>query len=110
MAVTEKATGTQTAVISTPHTLATITDPGVYVLCVNTSNMLADDILQLTVESHITDGASLEEDFSAVFKHAQQSNNKRSIPISIVEGCELVATLEQKAGTGRDFFWSIHQY
>ena len=47
MAVTIEASGTQTATIDTEHTLATETDAKVYVLLVDTKNMVNGDELEL---------------------------------------------------------------
>ncbi len=48
---TSESSGDQTAVVTTEHTLDTITDAGTYVLYVDTSNMVLIDELELRVKT-----------------------------------------------------------
>ncbi|MGH3946351.1 MAG: hypothetical protein ACRDSI_15080 [Pseudonocardiaceae bacterium] len=47
--VEEVAGGSQTATIGTEHTLATVTDPGMYVLRTDLADMVAGDVVELRV-------------------------------------------------------------
>lgn len=105
MAVTSVASGTQAAVISTEHTLTTQTGAGVYVLVVDTGNMVADDELELRLKTKAKSGGTSRLAYIATYRHAQGDPNKYSIPVPI--DTEIVATLKQTAGTGRNFDWNL---
>jgi hypothetical protein len=103
---TEKTGGSQTAVISTEHTLATITDAGTYVLVVDTGNMLNGDELEIRIKTKVRSGNSSKLAYFAAFAHIQVEVNKVFVPVPTV--VEFVATLKQTAGTGRAYIWSIY--
>lgn len=107
MTITSKTSGSQSATISTEHTLATITDPGVYVLVVDTVNLAAGDQLELRAKTKCKSGSSSRLAFIAGYAHAQAEINKYSVPIPI--DTEVIFTLKQVAGTGRSFDWNILQ-
>lgn len=97
--------GSQTAVISTEHTLATITAAGNYILKVDTSAMTLGDKLVLRVKSKVRSTGTTRLEYSGTYAHVQGAPIKVSIPDSAVN--ELVCTLEQTAGTGRSFDWAV---
>lgn len=97
--------GTQTAVVSTVHTLATITTAGTFVLNVDTSNMALIDELTLTVETKVTSTGTTALAYKANYTHSQGIPIKISIPVASIN--EIVFKLEQTAGTARDFDWEI---
>lgn len=105
MALISAASGSQSASISTEHTLATITDPGVYVLVVDTVNMVNGDELELRLKTKAKSGSTSRLAYSQTYIHAQGELNKYSIPVPV--DTEIVATLKQVAGTGRSFDWNI---
>ncbi len=105
MAVTEATSGSQTATISTEHTLATITTPGVYMLRVDVNAMALGDRLVLRAKVKARSADTTRQLFSAVFEHVQADKITDSIPVPIVH--EVVFTLQQTAGTGRAFPWSV---
>lgn len=105
MAVTQSNNGTQTAVINTTHTLATITTPGVYMLRVDLNNMANIDRLVLRANVRALAGGTTRQLFSAVFEHSQADKIADSIPVPVVH--ELTFTLQQTAGTGRAYDWSV---
>ena len=49
MTVSVKTSNSQTATITTEHDLATVTDPGVYVLVVDIAAMVAGDVTELRI-------------------------------------------------------------
>ena len=102
---TSKAEGAQTAVISTEHTLATITDAGSYVLGVDMSNMALGDKLTLRIKTKIRSTGVTRTTYSANYVNAQGTPNTLSIPVASPH--EFVATLEQTAGAGRSFNWEV---
>lgn len=107
MAVTVKTEGSQTAVISTEHTLATITDSGAYVLCVDLANLALGDTVELRVKTKLTSGDTLQLAYEASYFNNQAVLNVYAPPVA--SPIEYVATLKQIGGTGRAFIWAIYQ-
>jgi len=102
---TSKADGSQTAIISTEHTLATVTDAGSYVLGVDVSNMALGDKLTLRINTKVRSVGTTRTTYIANYSNVQSTLNTLSIPIASPH--EFVATLEQTAGTGRVYNWEI---
>lgn len=105
MAVTSVDADTQTASIDTEHTLATETTAGVYVLVVDTSNLVNGDTVILRIKTKNQSGGSSILAYEATFSDVQAENQKYSPAIPI--DTEIVCTLEQIDGTGRDFDWNL---
>ena len=103
----DKATGTQVAVITTEHTLSTVTDAGTYVLMVDTNAMVLGDELELRLKTKILSGGTTREFLVATYAHVQGQPIKASIPV--VSTQEAVFTLKQTAGTGRSFPWAVRE-
>ena len=101
------ANGTQTATITTEHTLATITTVGTFLLNVDTSNMVNGDTVELRVKKKVLTGGSAVTVAIASFSNVQADPVKISVPI--VSLYSFVGTLKQTAGTGRNFDWNIEQ-
>lgn len=107
--VTENTNGSQTATVTTEHTLATITDAGVYVLRVDTALMAVDDrvVLRVKSESRVSETALLLL-YEAAFSGIQIEVLKDSPPIAVPANGQVRFTLEQSHGaTGRVYEWSI---
>ena len=102
---TTVASGTQTAIISTEHTLTTETTAAVYVLTVDTLNMINGDELTLKITTRVLTGGVNAQAFIANYTHIQADKIKISVPVASM--FSIVFTLEQTAGTGRDFDWSV---
>jgi len=114
-----KATGTQTAVIGTEHTLSTQTDSGIYVLVVNLKNMAAGDTLELRVLKKVLTGdaqhylvftasyANIQGDGADAGSSAKGEVVVKSLPIESPFSVKF--TLKQPAGTGRNFDWRVDQ-
>ena len=107
MALTSKSSGSQTATLTTDHTLATITDAGTYVLTVDTANLADGETLTLRIKSKTRSADTSRLVYEANFEHAQSENFKASPAIPVI--AEGVFTLEQNGGTGRAFPWNILQ-
>jgi hypothetical protein len=105
MALASVGTGTQTATIDTEHTLDTETTAGVYILVVDTANLANGDVVTFRIKTKYASGGTSRLAFSATYAHAQAEPNKYSPPIPI--DAEIVCTLEQTDGTGRDFPWNL---
>jgi len=105
MAVTSVGTATQTAVITTEHTLDTEVTAGVYVLVVDTVNMVLGDVVELRVKTKAAAGGASGLAYKQTYAHAQAKPLKYSPPIPV--DTEIICTLKQTAGTGRDFLWNL---
>lgn len=104
MAWTET-TGSQTATISTEHSIATPTTAGTYIFGVDTSNLALGDLLELRIYDKV-DGTNYRQVWKATYQHAQINNAKFSPPWPL-SGAGSKMTLKQTAGTGRVFPWSV---
>lgn len=102
---TSQASGTQTAVVATEHTLATVASAGTYVLYVDTVNMVLGDELELRVKVKVTSGGTTREFLVATYTQPQGQPVKASIPVASINEC--VFTLKQTVGTSRNFPWEI---
>jgi len=104
MSVQSADNGTQTATGS-ENTLATETDPGVYVLVVDTNAMTNGDIVTLRIKTKDKSGGTSRLAYQATYAHVQTELHKYSIPIPV--DTEIVCTLEQTDGTNRDYDWNL---
>ena len=106
MAVTVEASGTQTATVTTEHTLATETEGKVYMLLVDTKNMVLIDELELRIKLKVLTGSTSALVYLATYTQPQAEIVKVSIPVPS-PGFETIFTLKQTAGTSRTFEWSV---
>lgn len=106
MTVSVKDSGTQVAVISTEHTLATITDAGTYVLVIDPVNMADGDIVEFAIQRKVLTGGTIRDGYRREYAH-QQNEQIYSIPVPMPFGG--VFLLKQTAGTGRSFDWSVEE-
>lgn len=107
MAISVKTSGSQTATLTTEHELLATTDAGVYVLSVDTANLVNGETLTLKVKKKVRTGDTVRDCHVAVYKHIQAAPIKISPPIPGPFGATF--TLRQDGGTGRAFPWSIEQ-
>lgn len=105
MAITVEASGTQTATISTEHTLAAVTTAAVLTLSVDANAMVNGDVLELRITRKVLSGGTERLLFYAVFSNIQSEPIKCSVPVIAPFGATF--TLKQTAGTGRAFPWSV---
>jgi len=102
---TSNSDGSQTAVISTEHTLGTITTSGSFVLGLDTNAMALGDILVVRAKLKVRSAGTTRLTYEATYAHVQNEPVILSIPIASTN--EVVFTIEQTAGTGRAFPWEI---
>ena len=102
---TSNSDGSQTAVISTEHTLGTITTAGSFVLMVDTSAMALGDKLTLRAKTKVRSVGTTRLAYTANYAQVQGDPVKLSLPIASTN--EVIFTLEQTAGTGRAYNWEI---
>lgn len=106
MVASVKTSGSQTAVISTEHDLATVTDAGDYEINVDVANLVDGDSLELRIygKARSTDTERLA--YFGSFENAQTELLKKSLLITSPH--HMRVTLKQTAGTGRAFPWAIY--
>jgi len=105
MALTSVGSGSQSATLDTEHTLDTETGAGVYVLVVDTNNMVDGDVLILRIKTKNKSGSTSRLAYQATYANAQTEINKYSPAIPV--DTEIICTLEQTDGTGRSFDWNL---
>lgn len=96
--------GTQTATISTEHTLTTQTTADVFVLSVNLTNMASGDTLELRAKTKVLTGGSAVE---AVLFTLSDAQTEKVAWIEVPSEWSCAFTLKQTAGTGRAYEWSV---
>ena len=104
---TRKTTGTQVAVLTTEHTLATVTDAGTYQLVVDAALLVNGETLTLRIYGKALSGGTERLEQEANFSHGMTIKLLKSIPI--VSPDYFKATLEQNGGTGRSFPWAVYE-
>lgn len=114
MAVTAQSTGTQTATISTEHTLLDVAIAGTFTLHVDKINMAAGDTLELRIYQIVLTGGTRRVAYKQLYYGAQNADDMIavSVPISneLTDAGSLRFTLKQTAGTGRAFPWKVLKY
>ena len=106
MAWAVDSSGSQTATITTEHSLATPTTIATYVFSVDTVNMVLGDTLELRVYDMV-DATNYREVWMLTYQHVQATHGKVFPPLAVTTQAKF--TLKQTAGTGRAFPWSIRR-
>ncbi len=108
MTVTLNTSGSQTATISTEHTLATVTTAAALALVVDLSALVAGDVVELRVY-----GKARSTDTERVLHRGTYGPSPLASPlvmsVPIMSPHHFKATLKQTAGTGRAFPWAIYE-
>jgi hypothetical protein len=99
------AAGTQTTAIGTEHVLATLGQPGTYVLVIDCSLLAADESLDLRLYVRTRAGSPSALAYADTFAGPQADPVKISVPVPVVH--EIRATLRQTAGAPRDYDWEL---
>lgn len=114
MAVTAAGSGTQTATVTTEHTLLDVAVAGVFTLHVDTVNMVAGDILELRIYQIVLTSGTRRVAYIGAFYGAQATDDliKVSVPIGneLTDSGALRFTLKQTFGTSRNFPWKTLAY
>jgi len=107
MPVASESQNSQTATITTEHSLAAPTTAGVRVLVVDMINMAAGDVVELRIKLATLTAGTQRVVYMATFMDAQHVDDliKVSLPIASEQGATF--TLKQTVGTGRVFPWKI---
>ena len=110
MAISEHTTGSQTATISTEHTLngtTPETTDGIYQLFIDVANMVAGDALEIRIKEKARTGDTQRQLLLATLAGAQSDQLWASPSLILMNGWDM--TIKQTAGTGRAFPWSIRK-
>ena len=102
--------GSQTAVISTEHTLFEDTTNFHYSFSLSKANMVSGDTLEIRVYKKVRTGDSQELLNKWTYTDAQTEDDGIVWHLSFVScpfGCKF--TLKQTAGTGRAYSWSVER-
>lgn len=105
MSITVSASGTQTATVTTSHTLSGPTAAGVYQLLVDASALVVGDTLELRIEAKVLTGGTKRIMFASYYSGPQDDPIKLSPPVTLPFGGDFI--LKQVAGTSRDFPWAL---
>lgn len=105
MAFALEASSTQTATVTTEHTLHTNTGAKVLQAVVDLSNMVNDDELEIRVKVKALSGGTARLAFYGTYKHDQGDVLAVTPPIASPFSWEL--TLKQTAGTSRNYDWYV---
>lgn len=111
MAVAADSSGTQSATVTTEHTLDDVATAGVFTLHVDTVNMVAGDILELRIYQMVLTSGTRRVAYLGTFYGAQATDDliKLSVPVSneLTDSGSLRFTLKQTFGTSRNFPWKV---
>jgi len=107
MAVLESS-GTQTATLTTEHTLgAPLTGSKMYQASVDCSALVADEILTVRVKTKVLTGGVTRVVQTLTFNAQDAIVNPILLAAPFLSDQEYVVTLEQNNGTGRAFPWKV---
>lgn len=105
---TVKTSGSQTATVTTEHTLATVTDAGTFLVCVDLADMSAGDVVSVKVY-----GKARSTDTERLLHSGTYGPGIAATPlvqsIPIVSPHHLKVTLTQSAGVSADFPWAVYE-
>lgn len=110
MAVTVAASGSQTATVTTTHTLVTqaaASGGGHYQLSVDANAMVGGDELRLTLETKARAADTTRVVYEMYVANVQACPILVSPSVAVQDSNELVAKLTQTTGTSRAFPWAL---
>ena len=114
MAVTAQGSGTQSATVTTEHTLLDVAVAGTFTLHIDSVNMVAGDSLELRIYQIVLTGGTRRVAYFQSYFGAQSADDlvKISVPISneLTDSGSLRFTLKQATGTSRNFPWKVLKY
>jgi hypothetical protein len=103
---TSSASGTQTSVIGTEHTLATDTTNATFYFEVDITNLANGDILELRIYTMTLNGGTLRLAWKSTYGPVPPINDIAASPPQPSDQ-SYRATLKQTAGTGRAWPWKV---
>lgn len=114
MAVAAEQSGTQSATVTTEHTLASISGAGLFTLHVDMVNLAANDVVELRAYQKVLGGGTARVVWARTFSGAQPTDDMIKVSPGLgnelAEADGLKFTLKQTFGTGRSFPWKVLKY
>jgi hypothetical protein len=102
-----KSSGTQTATLTTEHTLLDTPDAGSYALLADLNNLANGETVELLIYAKVLSGGTYRVGFRRAYTNAQDKPFSQSFPVMAPNGAKF--TLRQTGGTGRAFPWNVVQ-
>ena len=102
-----KTSGTQTATLTTEHTLATVTDAGTYQLVVDASDLANGEDLTLRIYGKARSADTERLLYTSTFSNVLVTPLLASL--AVVSPHHAKFTLEQNGGTGRTYEWAVYE-
>lgn len=106
MAIGVVTSGSQTAVITTEHTLATVASGGTYSAVIDLNAMAAGDITEIRVYGKARSADT--ERVILVYTFANVQGSPLAITVPLLSPHHFKITLKQTAGTGRAYPWAVY--
>lgn len=100
-----ESSGTQTAVIGTPHTLAAPVTNKTRVLRVDCGAMVTGDITELRIQTPVLAAGTIRDQYYRTFANTLGVSIVESAPVSSNQGATYI--LRQTAGVGRAYPWAV---
>lgn len=110
MAISQHATGTQTTVLNTEHTLNTTspdTTSGVYQLYVDTAVMIMGDFVEIRIKEKVISGGTSRVVWMSGLANIQDQPAVASPALILMHGWDM--TIKQTGGTVHAYPWSIRK-
>ena len=99
--------GTQTATLTTEHTLTTQNDSKTFQALVDCSNLQDDEYVTVRVKTKILSGGTTRVVQKLTYNAFDAAINPILMAAPVMSDQEYVVTLEQNNGTGRSFPWKV---
>lgn len=108
MAITQESSGSQTATVTTEHTLATITTQKTFVAYIDCNALAAGEYVEFKVKRDVRSADTTRVMHSRCVSWLEALVTPIiKLPVDSGGGGEYVVTLKQLNGTGRAFPWAI---
>ena len=108
MAVTQESSGSQTATVTTEHTLATIATNKSFVLIIDCNALAAGEYVELKIKRDARSADATRTMHTRIVSWLEAAMMPIiRMPADTAGAGEYVATLKQLNGTGRAFPWAI---
>lgn len=104
---TLESSGTQTATLTTEHTLSTLTGSKMYQAVVDCNALVDTEIVTVRIKTKVLTGGVTRIVQTITFNAQDASINPILLAAPLLSDQEYVVTLEQNNGTGRAFPWKV---
>lgn len=105
--VSENTSGSQTATLTTEHTLATISTAGTFIVNIDAANLVDGEELAIRIYGKARTSDTERKVYEHNIANTQPAPLITSLPYATPH--HMKVTIEQNGGTGRAFPWSIYE-